>query len=93
MRLGARQVCCLSLPLPPHGGGDLKFYYGGGYSKIQYKMLYGGMGQESKTGSKTRGETGGNTGSKTGGETGRETGRETGSLLLAPLALTWWWGP
>ena len=22
---GARQVCCLSLSLPPHGGGDLKF--------------------------------------------------------------------
>ena len=52
-------------------------------------MLYGDMGQESKTGSKTRGNTGGNTGSKTGGK----TGRETGSILLAPLALTWWWGP
>ena len=86
---GARQVCCLLLPLPAHGGGDLKFQYGGGYTKIHYKILYGGMGQQSKTGTKTRGETGGNIGSKTGGK----TGRETGSLLLAPLALTWWWEP
>ena len=29
-------------PLAPHGGGDLKFYYGGGDTKIQYIMLYGG---------------------------------------------------
>ena len=55
MRQGARQVHYLSLPLPPHGGGDLKFLYGGGDTKIQYKMLYGGMGQGSETGSKTRG--------------------------------------
>ena len=51
--MGARQVCCLLLPLPPHGSGDLKFYYGGRDTKIQYKMLYGGMGQGSETGSKT----------------------------------------
>ena len=50
--MGARQVCCLLLPLPPHGGGDLKFYYGGGDTKIQYKMLYGAR-QGSETGSKT----------------------------------------
>ena len=52
-RQGVKQVWCLSLTLTPHGGGDLKFYYGGGDTKIQYKMLYESMGQGSKTGSKT----------------------------------------
>ena len=45
-KMGARQVCCLLLPLPPHGGGDLKFYYGGGDTNIQHKMLYRGKTRE-----------------------------------------------
>ena len=72
-RQGTRQVCCLSLSLPPHGGGDLKFQYGGGDTKIQYKMLYGhGPREQDK-------------GARQGSETGTEMGARQVCCLSLPL--------